>query len=50
MPIQVPMLKQRAGKTALKLNTEFTPVNGWLNEFRKHAGFSYRTMSREFKV
>jgi hypothetical protein len=44
------VLKQKAEETALKLNIEFTPLNGWLNQFRKQAGFSHRNMSRETKV
>jgi hypothetical protein len=34
---------------ALKLNTEFTSLNGWFDRFRKHARLSYRTMSGEYK-
>jgi hypothetical protein len=41
------MLRQKAKEIALKLNTAFTPLNGCLDQFRKYAGSSYRTMSRE---
>jgi hypothetical protein len=34
----------------LFLKVEFTPLNGWLDQFRKCAGLSYRTMSGESKV
>jgi hypothetical protein len=34
---------------ALKLNIEFTPLNGWLHCFRKHGGLRYRTMNRDSK-
>jgi hypothetical protein len=47
IPIQGPMLRQKADEIALKLNTEFTLLVGWLDQFRKCVGLSYRTMSRE---
>jgi hypothetical protein len=43
------MLRQKAEEKALKLNNEFAPLRGWLDLFRKCAGFSYRTMSGEFQ-
>jgi hypothetical protein len=49
IPIQGPVLRQKAEEIALKLNTEFTPSNGWLDRFRKRAGLSYRTMSGKSK-
>jgi hypothetical protein len=48
--IQGPVLRQKAEEIALKLNIEFTTLNGWLDRFRKHAGLSYRTMSGESKI
>jgi hypothetical protein len=35
---------------ALKLNIEFTPLNGWHHCFTKHGGLSYGTMKRESKI
>jgi hypothetical protein len=43
------MLRQKAEEIALKLNTEFTPSSGWLDQFRKCTGLSCRTMSRKSK-
>jgi hypothetical protein len=39
------MLRQKAEEIALKLNTEITLVNRWPDQFKKHAGLSYGTMS-----
>jgi hypothetical protein len=47
--IQGPLLRQMAKETALKLNTGFIPLNAWLDQVRKYAGFSYRTLGRESK-
>jgi transposase len=47
IPILGPVLRQKAEEITLKLNTEFTPLNRWLNRFRKRAGLSYRTVSGE---
>jgi hypothetical protein len=49
IPIQGPVLRQKAEEIAQKLNTEFTHSNGWLDRLRKRAGLSYRTMSGESK-
>jgi hypothetical protein len=43
------MLRLKAEEIALKLNTELTPLNGWLDRFRKHAELSYKIMSGESK-
>jgi hypothetical protein len=33
-------VKVDAEETALKINNEFTPLNGWFDQFRKSAGLS----------
>jgi transposase-like protein len=43
------VLRQKAAEIALKLNTEFTLLKGWCDQFRKYAGLSYRPVSEEFK-
>jgi hypothetical protein len=47
--IQGPVLRQKVKEMTLKLNIHFTPSNGWFDQFRKCAGLSYRTTSRESK-
>jgi hypothetical protein len=49
IPVQGPMLRQKAEEKALKSNNEFAPLKGWLDLFRKCTGLSYRTMSGEFQ-
>jgi hypothetical protein len=44
IPSQDPVLRHEAEEIALKLNIELTPLNGWLDRFRKGVGLSYRTM------
>jgi hypothetical protein len=46
IPVQDPMLRQKAEEIAFKLNIEFTPLRGWLDQLRC-AGLRYRTMSRK---
>jgi hypothetical protein len=43
------VLRQKAEEIALKLDLEFTPLNGWFDWFRKHAVLSYRAMRGEFR-
>jgi hypothetical protein len=47
--IQGSVYRQKAQEMTLKLNIYFTPSNGWSNQFRKCAGISYRTTSRNPK-
>jgi hypothetical protein len=44
------VLSQKAEEIALKLNIEFKPSNGWIDQFRKCVGLSYRTMIWSPKV
>jgi hypothetical protein len=43
------MLRQKAEEIGLKLNIKFTHSGGWLDQFKKCAGLSSRTMSRKLK-
>ena len=47
IPIQGPLLKQKADEIALQLNINFKPSNGWLEIFKKRAGLSFKSKWRK---
>jgi hypothetical protein len=49
IPIQGTVLIQKVEEIALKLNSQFMPLNGWKYRSRRLGGHSYRTMSGEYK-
>jgi hypothetical protein len=47
IPMQGLVSKQKAEKIAVKLNTEFTSLNGWFEPFRGCAGLATGLLSGE---